>query len=143
MNQTKKMIGFGVLAVFIVGIVVILVMNTQSSQTTTTPSAATTQTVTDQSNNTSSAVTNSPGTTTSSVYTMAQVAQHNSQASCWTAINGNVYDLTSWINQHPGGPGHILALCGVDGSAAFNAQHGGQARPAQELASFLIGALSK
>ena len=74
-------------------------------------------------------------------YTMAQVATHNSALSCWAAINGNVYDLTNWINQHPGGPGPILSLCGTDGSAAFNAQHGGQRRPESELANFLIGPL--
>ena len=74
-------------------------------------------------------------------YTPAQVMQHNSAQSCWSAINGNVYDLTDWINQHPGGPEAILSLCGTDGSAAFNDQHGGQRRPANELAGFLIGPL--
>ena len=74
-------------------------------------------------------------------YTMAQVQQHATAQSCWTAINGSVYNLTNWINQHPGGPGAILGLCGTDGSAAFNGQHGGQARPARELAGFRIGAL--
>ena len=76
-------------------------------------------------------------------YTMAMVAQHNSGSSCWAAINGKVYDLTNWINQHPGGPEHILALCGTDGSAAFNAQHGGQTRPASELTNFYLGPLSQ
>ena len=78
-----------------------------------------------------------PGT-----YTLADVAIHNSGASCWSAINGGVYDLTSWINQHPGGPQAILSICGKDGSSAFNAQHGGQNRPANELAGFEIGTLA-
>jgi len=76
-------------------------------------------------------------------YTLAQVAQHGDASSCWAAINGNVYDLTNWINQHPGGPERILSICGTDGSAAFNAQHGGQGRPAQELAQFYIGPLAQ
>lgn len=80
-------------------------------------------------------------TSGSATYTMANVAHHNSGSSCWTAINGGVYDVTSWINQHPGGPGAILSLCGTDGSTAFNGQHGGQRRPEQELASFKIGIL--
>ncbi len=80
---------------------------------------------------------------TSSGISMAVVATHNSGSSCWTAINGSVYDVTSWINQHPGGPDAILSLCGKDGSAAFNGQHGGQARPANELATFKIGVLAK
>jgi cytochrome b involved in lipid metabolism len=74
-------------------------------------------------------------------YTLADVAQHPTASSCWSAIDGNVYDLTSWINQHPGGPEAILGICGTDGSAAFNAQHGGQSRPETELATFKIGTL--
>ncbi len=74
---------------------------------------------------------------------MAQVAQHNNASSCWAVINGNVYDLTQWINQHPGGPQRILMLCGTDGSAAFNGQHGGQRRPASELAGFILGPLAQ
>jgi len=84
-----------------------------------------------------------PPATTPSGYTIAQVASHNSGASCWTAISGNVYDLTAWISQHPGGSQAILSLCGVDGTAAFDAQHGGQRSPERELASLKIGALLK
>jgi len=76
-------------------------------------------------------------------YTMADVQKHNSGTSCWTTINGNVYDVTTWINQHPGGRDAILSLCGIDGSSAFNNQHGGQGRPESELATFKIGALIK
>ena len=72
---------------------------------------------------------------------MAEVSSHNSQASCFTAINGNVYDVTSWINAHPGGARAIISLCGIDGSNAFNGQHGGERRPEAELANFLIGKL--
>ena len=58
------------------------------------------------------------------------------------AIDGNVYDLTEWIGQHPGGSQRILPLCGTDATAAFSAQHGGQARPASELATFFLGPLT-
>ncbi len=92
---------------------------------------------------TSSTASSTTASSTVQSYTMVQVAQHNSAQSCWTAINGNVYDVTNWIGQHPGGPEHILPLCGTDGSAAFNAQHGGQNQPAQELATFYIGALAQ
>lgn len=74
-------------------------------------------------------------------YTMTQVAQHADASSCWAAINGEVYDLTSWISQHPGGEARILQLCGSDGSAAFNAQHSGQTAPAAELVRFRLGPL--
>lgn len=73
--------------------------------------------------------------------TMMDVAQHASGASCWSVINGNVYNLTSWVSQHPGGSSRILAICGTDGSAAFNGQHGGQGAPASTLSGFLLGPL--
>lgn len=87
-----------------------------------------------------------PGTgivTTPSSYTMVKVAQHNSASSCWAVVNGNVYDLTKWIDQHPGGQAVILAMCGTDSSDAFNGQHAGARRPANELAGFLLGPLAK
>ena len=73
--------------------------------------------------------------------TAVQVAKHSTAKSCWTSINGKVYDLTSWIARHPGGSGPILGVCGRDGSAAFNGQHQGQGRPAAMLKSFRIGTL--
>lgn len=79
--------------------------------------------------------------TQASTYTMTQVKTHNSSKSCWVAISGSVYDVTQWINNHPGGPGPILTLCGTDGTALFTGQHEGQARPAKELANFKIGTL--
>jgi len=76
-------------------------------------------------------------------YTMAQVKTNNTAKSCWTAIDGFVYDLTSWISAHPGGSGAILFLCGTDGTNAFSAQHQNQARPAVRLDSYRLGPLNK
>ena len=75
-------------------------------------------------------------------YTLAEVSAHNSKASCWAVVNGNVYDLTSWISRHPGGEKAILSICGKDGSAEFNGQHGGESRPESMLATFKIGTLA-
>ncbi len=81
-------------------------------------------------------------TPTADGYTLAQVAMHSDLNSCWTAVNGNVYDVTGWIAQHPGGEQAILSICGKDGSSAFNDQHANQRRPADELAGFKIGAVA-
>ena len=70
------------------------------------------------------------------------IAQHSTRASCWTSINGNVYDLTSWIPKHPGGEQAILQLCGGDGSAKFNGMHGGDGAKLKILSGFKIGAFS-
>lgn len=76
-------------------------------------------------------------------YTLEQVRANNSSASCWTIIDGFVYNLTQWINSHPGGPGVIRSLCGVDGTASFKAQHDNQRSPAQRLSSYLLGPLRR
>lgn len=74
-------------------------------------------------------------------YTLDHVAPHNSATSCWSVINGGVYDLTSWIAKHPGGTQAILGLCGKDGSAAFNGQHAGGEKQAAMLVTLKIGTL--
>ena len=71
--------------------------------------------------------------------TLTEVASHNSRTDCWTAIDQTVYDLTPYIQQHPGGAGALANLCGIDATSAFKSQHGGQQRPASELASLAIG----
>jgi cytochrome b involved in lipid metabolism len=74
-------------------------------------------------------------------YTLAEVAQKNTSADCWVAIDGGVYDLTMWIRSHPGGSGAITQLCGKDGTSQFLSMHGGQSRPASTLDSYYIGPL--
>ena len=85
------------------------------------------------------------GTTTSAVtlvdYTLAQVALHPNAASCWTVVQGSVYDMTNWIERHPGGERAILGMCGKDGTQDFMDEHGGQGRPERELAKYKIGTL--
>jgi cytochrome b involved in lipid metabolism len=73
--------------------------------------------------------------------TMEQVAQNDSEESCWTVIDGSVYDLTEWINQHPGGASRIIQLCGTDGTSLFQGQHGGSSGPESTLAGYLLGPL--
>jgi cytochrome b involved in lipid metabolism len=82
-------------------------------------------------------------TPTKDGYTMDQVKANNSSASCWSVIDGNVYDLTRWINSHPGGAGSIKGLCGIDGTQEFNRQHYGQRDPLQRLKLYLLGPLTK
>ena len=81
--------------------------------------------------------------TTQTGYTMAKVKENNSSASCWSVISGNVYNLTQWINSHPGGPSVIRGLCGVDGTSSFNGKHRGDGGPASILTGYLLGPLSK
>ena len=56
-------------------------------------------------------------------------------------MNGGVYDVTTYIDRHPGGPEKVLAQCGKDGSSAFMGQHGGDSKPENQLAKAKIGNL--
>jgi cytochrome b involved in lipid metabolism len=75
------------------------------------------------------------------VLSAQEVAKHSSASDCWSVVNGNVYNLTSYIQSHPGGQSVIKNICGKDGSAAFTNQHSNQGKPNNVLQGFLIGAL--
>lgn len=70
-----------------------------------------------------------------------QVAAHNTKNDCWTVIDGMVYDLTSYIPIHKGGPLPLESICGKDGSNAFSGQHSGEQKPAMDLSALAVGPL--
>lgn len=47
----------------------------------------------------------------------AEVAKHDSADSCWVIVEGYVYDVTDFLQDHPGGPQSILRLAGQVRSA--------------------------
>ena len=118
---------------------------TSTPTPTPTPTPTTTPTLTPTNDSTPTQTPSKSATPTAanSGYTLAQVKANNSRQSCWTIIDNYVYDLTRWINSHPGGASAILSLCGVDGSAAFNSQHENQSKPALRLDSYKLGPLAK
>lgn len=79
------------------------------------------------------------GAAQAATYTRAQVAQHSTTSDCWTIIGRNVYNLTPYVPNHPGGPGQIARVCGKVGTSAFNGQHGGNASIARMLKDYRIG----
>lgn len=50
---------------------------------------------------------------------------HNAtfQDDCWISIDGIVYDVTSFLQQHPGGVKVMMEYAGRDASKAFHALH--------------------
>ena len=102
-----------------------------------------TPTPTSTSTSTSSSTASPTPSASPAGYTMAQVKANNSAKSCWAVIDGFVYNLTSWINSHPGGSSAIVSLCGTDATSTFKSQHANQGKPAAKLDSFRLGALSQ
>lgn len=93
----------------------------------------------------SSTVNATTGTVTPSVqsFTMTDVATHKDATSCYAAISGSVYDLTMWVNLHPGGKNRILSLCGTDGTQQFMNKHQGGEKYMTILARFKIGTFTQ
>lgn len=141
--KAKLYISIGVVVIFIIGIIAIVARSGSAPVTNPATQGGTSAPIESINPNVSGPASTGSTSAAGTTYTLAQVAGHKDATSCWTAINGGVYDLTSWINQHPGGPEAILSICGKDGSADFNAQHGGERRPEQELATFKIGTLAQ
>ena len=73
-------------------------------------------------------------------YNMAQLSAHNNKSDCWLAVEGSVYDVTKFIDQHPGGE-EILKGCGKDATSLFNSvpNHADEGR--ELLPSYVIGKL--
>jgi len=67
------------------------------------------------------------------------VAQHNTKDSCYTIINDKVYDLTTWVDSHPGGTRAIESLCGRDSTPNFKNKHNLQVKPQEALDKLYIG----
>jgi cytochrome b involved in lipid metabolism len=56
------------------------------------------------------------------LFTMQEVAKHNTKDDCWMVINGKVLDLTTYVS-HPGGDTYV-PYCGTDGTQGFNDKGG-------------------
>lgn len=82
-----------------------------------------------------------PETSVINSYTLLQVALHNKPTDCWSIVSGGVYNLTSWIAKHPGGEAAIKGMCGLDATVGFLAQHNGDTKAVNTIASYKIGVL--
>ena len=71
--------------------------------------------------------------------TNSEIKTHSSRSDCWSIVNANVYNLTSYVKNHPGGASVIENICGKNGSKAFVNQHNTQGKPNNVLSSFLLG----
>lgn len=77
-------------------------------------------------------------TETVSVVHMKDLSLHNTPEDCWISVHGHVYDVTDFLQQHPGGEAKLLKYAGKDATRGFRLQH-----PGTYLEKFLDGASYK
>lgn len=86
-------------------------------------------------------------TSTSTVYTAQQVAEHSQANDCWIVIEDKVYDVSNFLQAHPGGVERIIPHCGQDASTAFATQDGTGGTHStmahHQLASLQVGILAQ
>ncbi|KAF5736649.1 cytochrome b5 [Tripterygium wilfordii] len=72
------------------------------------------------------------------VFTLAQVSEHNDSKDCWLIIDGKVYDVTKFLDDHPGGDEVLLSATGKDATDDF--EDVGHSTSAREMMDqFFVG----
>ena len=77
-------------------------------------------------------------------FTLADVARHAGEGDCWMAIGGQVYDISSYVPQHPADPAILLPWCGKEASDAYKTKTKGRPHSPyadQMLPRYRIGVL--
>ncbi|GAA6091423.1 cytochrome b5 [Tachysurus ichikawai] len=73
-------------------------------------------------------------------YRLCEVEEHNSFKSTWIIINHKVYDVTKFLEEHPGGEEVLREQAGGDATESF--EDVGHSTDARELSkSMMIGEL--
>ena len=53
----------------------------------------------------------------------ADVAKHDKDSDCWVVIDGEVLDVTKFLDDHPGGKKAIMIYAGKDATEEFDMLH--------------------
>ncbi|XP_071455196.1 cytochrome b5 reductase 4 [Hetaerina americana] len=55
--------------------------------------------------------------------TLDELSKHNKREDAWIAIKGQVFNITDYLDFHPGGPEELLRGVGMDATKLFNEVH--------------------
>lgn len=56
-------------------------------------------------------------------FSVEEVMKHNTLQDCWISIYGKIYDVSKFLELHPGGASRIFKYAGNDASVAFRQMH--------------------
>lgn len=74
----------------------------------------------------------------------AGIAQHAMPEDCWIVVRDRVYDVTGYLDDHPGGEETITPWCGQESTVAFETEDGAgthSRRAYADLEDYYIGDL--
>ncbi|AYV80661.1 MAG: putative Cytochrome b5 [Harvfovirus sp.] len=75
-------------------------------------------------------------------YTLEEVKVHNTKDDCWLIIRDSVYDVTKFLESHPGGKEILIMYSGTDATADFeDIFHSSDAEKLME--KYLVGVYTK
>lgn len=69
----------------------------------------------------------SPADAATRMIDLEEVKKHTTEKSCWLVVHGNVYDVTEFLEEHPGGYDIILTSTGARGRVEAKIHHRGPA----------------
>uniref|UniRef100_A0A8B9H965 Cytochrome b5 reductase 4 n=1 Tax=Astyanax mexicanus TaxID=7994 RepID=A0A8B9H965_ASTMX len=55
--------------------------------------------------------------------TEEELKKHNTRNDCWTCIRGMVYNVSAYMDFHPGGEEELMRAAGIDGTDLFDQVH--------------------
>jgi hypothetical protein len=67
---------------------------------------------------------------------LSEIAKHDDKNSCWIIVGEKVYDMTAYLDYHPGGADTILPYCGRDATYGFDTK--GKDKPHSPNAAALL-----
>ena len=102
------------------------ITNTEVSNSTSTSTAS--------PNNSTNETNQTP---TDGTLSSAEVAKHNTASDCWMSIGTGVYNVTNYVDMHPGGADIVLMYCGKNATQAYNTQ-GGRGRSHSSRANSIL-----
>ncbi|KAI3957785.1 hypothetical protein MKX01_007616 [Papaver californicum] len=74
------------------------------------------------------------------LYTVEEASKHNTKQDCWLILDAKIYDVTKYLDDHPGGDDVLVNATGRDAIEDFDFV--GHSKSARELMdTYLIGEL--
>lgn len=54
---------------------------------------------------------------------VSEISEHDKDTDCWIVVDGQVWDITNFAPEHPGGPGIIYKYAGRDATRVYSENH--------------------